>query len=102
MRWTLSATRSWTRWRRLSPGTSFCGTQRIDPASTVIGLLPGSRRKEIVTLLPDFLAAAERLVQNLPGKYVFLVPRAPTVSPQLLLDNGISRLPGPPGHPGAG
>ncbi len=68
----------------------FRRAQQIAPSSTVVGLLPGSRRKEIVTLLPDFLAAAERLAQSLPGKCVFLVPRAPTVSPQLLLDNGIA------------
>ena len=72
------------------PREEFLRGQHIDPASTVVGLLPGSRHKEIVSLLPDFLAAAERLAQSLPGKCVFLVPRAPTVSPQLLLDNGIA------------
>lgn len=72
------------------PREVFLRDQHIDPASTMIGLLPGSRRKEIVALLPDFLAAAERLAHNLPGNYVFLVPRAPTVPPQLLLDNGIA------------
>jgi lipid-A-disaccharide synthase len=72
------------------PREEFRRTQQIAPGSTVVGLLPGSRRKEIVALLPDFLAAAERLAQYLPGQCVFLVPRAPTVSPQLLLDNGIA------------
>ena len=71
------------------PREEYLRRQHIDPASTVVGLLPGSRRKEIVALLPDFLAAAERLAQQVPGKCVFLVPLAPTISPQLLLDNGI-------------
>jgi lipid-A-disaccharide synthase len=75
--------------RTAVPREKFLRSQHIDPASTVVGLLPGSRRKEIVSLLPDFLAAAERLAQSLPEKCVFLVPRAPTVSPQLLLDSGI-------------
>ncbi|HBI14483.1 MAG TPA: lipid-A-disaccharide synthase [Desulfobulbaceae bacterium] len=71
-------------------GEEYRRAQHIAPGSTVVGLLPGSRRKEVVALLPDFLAAAEHLAQNLPAKWVFLVPQAPTVSPQLLLDNGIA------------
>lgn len=69
---------------------AFLREREIDPASTVVGLLPGSRRKEIMALLPDFLAAAEILARSKPGNYVFLVPQAPTVSSQLLEDHGIA------------
>jgi lipid-A-disaccharide synthase len=61
----------------------------IDPGKTVVGLLPGSRKKEIIALLPDFLAAAKRLTVTTDNDYVFLVPRASTISQQLLNENGI-------------
>jgi lipid-A-disaccharide synthase len=67
----------------------FRRTHGIDPDSTVIGLLPGSRRKEVVALLPDFLAAAERLTRTLPGRCVFLLPQAPTISTELLAASGL-------------
>ncbi|GAB4344515.1 MAG: lipid-A-disaccharide synthase [Desulfobulbaceae bacterium] len=66
----------------------------IGPEKTVIGILPGSRTREIITLLPDFLAAARRLTVITDREYVFLVPRANTVSPELLADNGIDRYRG--------
>jgi lipid-A-disaccharide synthase len=68
---------------------AFLQAQHIDPGATVVGLLPGSRRKEITSLLPDFLAAAEYLARGISGKVVFLVPRAPTVSETMLEDHGI-------------
>ncbi len=61
----------------------------IGPDKTVVGLLPGSRTKEITSLLPDLLAAAKRLTITTDMDYVFLVPRAGTVSEQLLNENGI-------------
>lgn len=62
----------------------------IGPHKTVIGLLPGSRKKEIVSLLPDFLAAARSLSTRTEREYVFLVPLAPTVSRDFLEAGGIS------------
>ena len=61
----------------------------IDRGKTVIGLLPGSRSKEIIALLPDFLAAAKRLTVITDNEYVFLLPRANTISLQLLNENGL-------------
>lgn len=61
----------------------------IDRGKTVIGLLPGSRTKEIIALLPDFLAAAKRLTVITDNDYVFLLPRASTISLQLLNENGL-------------
>jgi len=61
----------------------------IDRGKTVIGLLPGSRTREIIALLPDFLAAAKRLTVTTDNDYVFLLPRASTISLQLLNENGL-------------
>jgi len=62
----------------------------IKPGKTIVGLLPGSRIKEIISLLPDFLAAAKHLSDATENDYVFVVPKASTVSHQLLEENGIS------------
>jgi lipid-A-disaccharide synthase len=63
----------------------------IDPETRIIGLLPGSRSKEIRSLLPDFLAAARILVRSESNtKWLFLLPRASTVSEDLLLESGLS------------
>lgn len=61
----------------------------INQDKKVVGLIPGSRTKEIISLLPDFLAAAKRLTVTTDNDYVFLVPRASTISEQLLNENGI-------------
>lgn len=68
----------------------FLERQAIEPGKTVIGLLPGSRRREIETLLPEFLAAARKLADGRTEEFVFLVPRASTVSQQLLEESGIN------------
>jgi lipid-A-disaccharide synthase len=60
----------------------------IDPDRRLIGLLPGSRRKEITALLPDFLAAATLLAKRQPN-LTFLVPQAPTVDRELLDAQGL-------------
>ena len=71
----------------------FLRTQNlsIDPETRIIGLLPGSRTKEIRSLLPDFLAAARILARRKQGrKWLFLLPRASTVSEELLLESGLA------------
>jgi len=68
---------------------AFRSAHSIRPDSVVVGLLPGSRRKEIVSLLPDFLAAA-RLLTDAAGRHVtFVIPRASTVSREMLEENGV-------------
>jgi lipid-A-disaccharide synthase len=71
-------------------GDRFLERLGIGPGKTVVGLLPGSRRREIMTLLPDFLAAALKLAGGRTDDFVFLIPRASTVSQQLLEDSGIN------------
>jgi lipid-A-disaccharide synthase len=60
----------------------------IDPGNTVVGILPGSRKQEIVKMLPVFLSAAKRLQQK-ERKIVFLLALAPGLSRADLVDNGL-------------
>ncbi len=63
----------------------------VKPDTRIIGLLPGSRAKEIKSLLPDFLASARLLTLNNPNSnFVFVLPRASTIPRQLLMDNGLA------------
>ena len=75
--------------RAAMPRTEFLQSLNIDPESTVIGILPGSRRREIAGMLPIFLAAA-KLMQEQLDKPVFLLPLAPTLSEDDLLANGLA------------
>lgn len=45
----------------------FCTAHGLDPSKIIITLLPGSRHKEIVRILPVMLAASEQLAKGLPG-----------------------------------
>jgi len=57
-----------------------CGLSGQDP---ILGLLPGSRTKEIERMLPVMLDAAKRLQQKFP-KLQFLLIRAVPVPPELI------------------
>jgi lipid-A-disaccharide synthase len=54
----------------------FAAENALDPAKTWIGLLPGSRPREIRDLLPTILSAAQKLHGNLE----FIIPLAPTLN----------------------
>lgn len=55
----------------------FATENGLDPAKRWIGLLPGSRAKEIREHLPEILAAADELsVRIQPGMYEFILPLA--------------------------
>ena len=56
--------------------TEFATQNSLDPAKTWIGLLPGSRPKEVRDHLPTMMQAARRLV----GGCEFVVPLAPTLN----------------------
>jgi len=68
---------------------AFCQRHGINPNHTLVGLLPGSRHKEIASLLPDFLATARRLPGKYEKKFVFLLPVAATISEEDLWKNGL-------------
>lgn len=55
----------------------------------LIGLLPGSRRREIAVMLPLFLAAARRLKARHP-QVSFIIPLAPGLDRQLLMAHGLA------------
>jgi lipid-A-disaccharide synthase len=59
------------------------------PQTPTIGLLPGSRDKEVLRLLPEMLETARILKERIPG-VMFLLSRAPSVK-QDLFDDIISR-----------
>ncbi|MBU4033535.1 MAG: lipid-A-disaccharide synthase, partial [Proteobacteria bacterium] len=67
----------------------FLQTLGIAPESTVIGILPGSRKREIAGMLPIFLEAA-KCMQDQLVKPVFLLPLAPTLCEDDLLANGLA------------
>jgi lipid-A-disaccharide synthase len=56
----------------------FARENHLDPSKQWIGLLPGSRAKEIRLNLPEMVKAAQTL-QNL-NQYEFLLPLAPTLT----------------------
>ncbi len=60
------------------------GLEEISPDPALIGFLPGSRKKEISSLMPEFARAASILKEKLPG-LKFACGRAPNVSPDYLM-----------------
>jgi lipid-A-disaccharide synthase len=70
----------------------FCRLHGINPADTLLGLLPGSRQKEIRAMLPVFLQAATRLAAADPHLTV-LLPLAPTLTMADLRECGLDRTP---------
>ncbi len=61
-----------------STTTEYAAEHSLDPGAEWIGLLPGSRRRQVTLNLPEMLRAA-RLLASRPGgsRYQFLVPVAP-------------------------
>jgi lipid-A-disaccharide synthase len=59
----------------------FARANSLDPASTWIALLPGSRLREIRDHLPTMFEAAVQLARQNPSqRYEFLIPVAPTLN----------------------
>ena len=59
----------------------FATENGLDAGKRWIGLLPGSRAKEIRLNLPEMLRAARLLLEREPGTQ-FLLPLAPTLTPE--------------------
>jgi len=62
----------------------------MDGASPVIGLLPGSRKEEVVNLLPTMVKAAIELRASFP-KLKCILPKAPTIPEELIASMLVSR-----------
>ena len=69
----------------------FCQLHEISHDTRCIGLLPGSRKREVSSLLPVFLSAAETLQKNSPEKLVFFIPRASTIGAEEFDTAGLGR-----------
>lgn len=70
----------------------FSDKHSIPRDVTCIGLLPGSRSREISALLPDFLNAAKILQKSYPEQLCFLIPLASSINKQLLYDSGLAQF----------
>jgi len=67
----------------------FCQVHDIKRSSVLIGLIPGSRKKEIASLLPVLLQSASKIVSASDKRIVFLLPVASTLSEQEIRQNGV-------------
>ncbi len=76
----VGATREQFFERHEIPGDTLC-----------IGLFPGSRKREVSSLLPIFLSAAESLQKKVPEKIVFFIPKASTIDNQEFAAAGLRR-----------
>lgn len=63
----------------------------IPPDTRCIGLFPGSRKREISSLLPIFLCAAASLQKKSAEKIVFFIPRASTIGRQEFTAAGLDK-----------
>jgi len=69
----------------LEPIEEVKSRYRLSHPGHLIGLLPGSRRSEIRSLLPIFLDTAELLQRQMPG-CSFIIPVAPSLDPSVFED----------------
>ena len=67
----------------------FLSGNDIPTGKTIVGILPGSRKKEIRSMLPIFLETARKLVRA-GKKPFFLLPMAPTIEENDLRENGLA------------
>ena len=58
------------------PRDAFLRARGLDPSRPVVAMLPGSRRNELRTILPDMVAAAAKIAARLPAAQ-FVIARAP-------------------------
>jgi lipid-A-disaccharide synthase len=61
----------------------FAAQFGMEPAHPIIGLLPGSRRHEVMHLMPTLIQAARRIYENVPDAQ-FVVGVAPTISAEMM------------------
>ncbi|MCK5340634.1 MAG: lipid-A-disaccharide synthase [Desulfobulbaceae bacterium] len=68
---------------------SFIATHGIRKGNTLVGILPGSRKREVSSMLPLFVAAAEKLADR-HDNLTFLIPLASTLKRSNLDENGLA------------
>ncbi len=70
----------------------FCTVHKIEPDSLLVGLMPGSRKKEISSLLPVLLLTAKNVQRQTDKKLVFFLPVASTLSEEDIRTNGLDEF----------
>jgi lipid-A-disaccharide synthase len=71
-----------------APRAEFLRAQGLSADAPTVAILPGSRANEVSRILPDLLAAADRIRAAVPGAQ-FLVARAPHLDDALFDAEGI-------------
>jgi lipid-A-disaccharide synthase len=70
---------------------AFLAAYGMAPSAPTVAILPGSRPNEVLRILPDLVAAAERIRAAVPGVQ-FLVARAPHLDERLFAPAGARTL----------
>ena len=68
---------------------NFCEKYGIGKEKILVGLLPGSRKKEVSMLLPVFFEAAKRMKEKYSKEIVYLIPLASTLTQDDLKEHGL-------------
>lgn len=68
----------------------FCNKYSINNEKALVGILPGSRKKEIKFLLPIFLEAAKRMKKKYSRDIAFLIPLASTLTAEDINHAGLA------------
>jgi len=76
--------------RRSMSRDDFCRLHHIKPDNILLGILPGSRKKEIRAMLPVFLETAEKMAE-IHGNLTILLPLAPSLTMEDLIACGLDR-----------
>lgn len=71
---------------------TFFSNEDLSENTIVVGLIPGSRDKEVSSLFPIFLDAARNLYQPTEKNVVFMVPQASTISTEQLNAAGLQNF----------
>jgi len=74
--------------RALYDRAEFCRRHALDPAAPLVALLPGSRRKELLRILPHMIEATKTIHASLPGAQfvVALAPNRSAAEAQSIID----------------
>lgn len=76
---------------RTKTKSQFLAEHSISHEAKIVGLLPGSRRREVSSLLPIFLDAAEKLQRAVNDKLVFVIPQASGIDIALFKEAGVGQ-----------
>jgi len=69
----------------------FCQKYSLDQDKAIVGILPGSRKKEVSFLLPIFLESARRMQKKYSRELTFVLPLASTLTIDDLNKSGLEK-----------